>query len=186
MGDGEYAPQALISGWVHGNDFAYLAMLKDEEKRPEVSSLPASRLHEVWKWNFNRESLQKTVGESQFVPKVMFLRVNNKVVTAAVWPDGIPSVFPKVDYLIIGREELAPRSMFRKKKDSFFAEWAEVSPLIEKYSSREHDGAFNLKYSACPSDIAQFIRALVGNPPTASGISADQVLDRELVDKYAV
>src|SRR6266850_3954909 len=182
MGDGQYVPELLISGWQHGNEFGYSAVLKDKEKRPDVASLPGTRLHEVWRWNFRRETLQNSVGEAQYVPRIIFLHLNGAVATAVVWPDAIPSVLPEVDYLIIGREQLAPRTFFRKKKDTVFVEWAEAYPLIAKYNSTvKHNGAFDLNYSQCPQDIAAFVRTLVRNEPSVTGVSADQVLDRELV-----
>lgn len=186
MGDGEYVPQLLVSGWQHGNEFGYAALLKDKEQRPDFESLPSDRLHEVWRWNLARQALQASVGEAQFVPGIMFLRLNGAVVTAVVWPDGIPCVLPTVDYLIVQREDLAPRRVFRKSNDTVFVPWADVYPLIAMYRGTRNDGAFDLNYERCPQDIAEFIRSLSRNEPTATGITADQVLDRELVQKYAV
>jgi hypothetical protein len=185
MGDGEYVPQLLISGWQHGNEFGYSALLTDKEQRPDVASLPAARLHEVWRWNLAREALQKSVGEAQFVPVIMFLRLNETLVTAVVWPDGIPSVLPEVDYLIIQREDLAPRRLFRRSKHTVFVPWADVHPHIASYHSR-NDGVFDLNYVKCPQEIAAFIRSLDREEPAITGVTADQVLDRELVEKYAI
>ena len=185
MQDGRYDPGLLISGWQHGNEFGCSAMMKEQEDRPDVASLPAGRLHEVWRWNLGREALQRTVGEAQFVPSIMFLRLDGAVVTAAVWPDGIPSVLPKVDYLIIGREQLAPKTLFRKKADTVFVEWAEIYPLIARHNSNEHEGAVDLNYVHCPKDVARFILGLARNEPAVTGLPPDQVLDDELVGKSA-
>ena len=183
-GDKEYRSEALISGWRYGNEFGCAAAMKNKEDRPELAWLPTSRLHDVWRWNFGRESLQRALGEAQFVPRIIFVRLSGALVTAVVWPDGIPSVLPRVDYLVIGREEFAPRTIFRKRKDTVFVEWTEAEPFITKHSSGKRNEGFDLDYANCPTDIAHFIRGLVRNKPSVSGMSPDQVLDSELVEKY--
>jgi hypothetical protein len=181
MGDGPYQPHLLVSGWNRGNEFGYAA-LRAEADRPDFASLPRRRLHDVWRWNRGRASLQEQVGDAQFVPKIMFLRLDGEVVTAVAWPDAIPSVLPRVDYLIIGREQLAPRSFFRKTKDTTFVRWGEAETLIARFDSGRREGAFDLNYGECPEEMAQFVRRLVRHEPAMTGVPADQVLDREIVE----
>jgi hypothetical protein len=184
MGEGEYRAEQLISGWHHGNEFGYSAVLANQDDRPELFSLPKDTLHRVWKWNLGRDSLQDGLEEDQFVPKVMFLQIDGETTTAAVWPDAIPIVLPQVDWLIVGREELAPRRFLRKEKDSVFVRWGDIGGLIQKHDSRKRPGAFDLCYVKPPSDLADFVRGLVAAKPNVVGLSADRVLDRELVEKY--
>jgi hypothetical protein len=182
MGEGDYDPHMLIPGWQHANEFAYWAMLEDKDKR-EIWSLPARRLHEIWRWNFACEALQEAVGELKIVATIRFVHLNGKLVTTADWPDAVSSLLPTVEYVMIEREELAPPTTFRTTTDAVFVEWAKILPVIEKYRSTEHEGAFDLDYSDCPPDIVHFVRELIPNEPSAEVIRADQVLDRELVDR---
>lgn len=181
MGDGPYVRSALVSGWEHGNRFAVSAVMSHENDRPAVASLPTKRLHEVWRWNHGRASLQDSIGEGQFVPKIMFVLQNGAAATAVTWPDGIASVLPKVDYLIVGRDELAPRSFLRRKKDTVFARWEDAARLLGRYDSQRREGAFDLNYAECPQDVARFVRGLADSAPAATILPPDQVLDRELI-----
>ncbi|GAB4060880.1 hypothetical protein [Uliginosibacterium sediminicola] len=183
MGDGEYNAEKLLSGWNYGNEFGYTSILKDENNRSGVSHLPAAQLQSAWKWNWSRSEVQTRAGESKFVPRIMFMNLGGSTVTAAVWPDGIPVVVTRVDYLCIPRKELAPTRFFRKKEDTTFVEWDKALPILLKHGTQNEDGSISLNYMTPPSDVVKFVQSLPAENRAVAGLSADKVLDREIYER---
>jgi hypothetical protein len=186
MGDGEYQRELLIAGWNQGNEFAFSTFLKDPEHRTKPLSMPSAKLGEIWAWNRGRKARQARSGNLKFVPRISFIRLDQDVSSAAVWTDGIPSVIPPVDQLIVVRQELAPRRLFRRVKDRSLLAWRDAQPIFDRYGSKQSDGAISLDYDRPPDEIVRFIRSLRAGNPEISIVSADQVLDRELVEKYSL
>jgi hypothetical protein len=184
MGEGEYQKELLIAGWNHGNEFAFSTFLKDPEHRADLLSMPSAKLGKIWTWNRERRALQARYGDSKFVPRISFIRLDHEVSSAVVWPDGIPSVIPPVDCLIVIREALAPRRLFRRVEDRTLLAWQDAQPMFERYGSRQADNAILLDYRRPPDELASFVRSLPGGNREISMVSADQILDRELVDKH--
>jgi hypothetical protein len=184
MGEGEYSAERLLSGWRHGNEFGHSSILADPANHAQVHSLPSSVTRDAWRWNFGRDALQEAVGESKYVPPVTFLLLDGKVVTVTIWPDGIPVVMPQVDYLFIGRKELAPRRFFRKEQDHVLLAWDDALPVLKRHSSSQFGAAISLDYDQTPKDVVAFVQSLPKYARELSGISPDRVLDRELVEKH--
>ncbi len=180
-----YQKDLLISGWNHGNEFAYAALLSKPASREKVATLPTATLMEIWRWNRGRHALD--VGD-KFVPRIFFIQIDGRVCTAAVWPDGIPTVIPRVDYLIVlivPRKELAPEGPLGTIEDRALLAWEDARPILERHRSTTVGNAIVPDYDLAPGDVVSFIRSL---PPDSQEIVAfptDRVLDRELVEKYA-
>jgi len=185
MGTGKYDTEKFLSGWHHGNQFGYSAILQDEENRKGISHLPTDQLHDAWRWNLSIPGRQSRAGESKFVPRVIFLNLGDSTmtVTAAVWPDGIPVVVTKVDYLYIPRDDLAPRKMFRKQKDRTFVPWEIALPILLKHGVQNEHGTVTLNYVKTPRALAKFVRSLPADSRPITILSADKVLDRELYER---
>jgi hypothetical protein len=182
MGTGEYNSEKFTNGWLHGNEFGYSAILKDH---PEVSTLPQKKLHDAWKWNYKKEELQGSLSDDIFVPSIMFLSYRGIPVTAAVWPDAIPSVIPEVDVLLIGRIDLAPKKFFKKTEDMVVGDWEEFQPLLDMHKSKMHGNSYYMYYESVPKKIKKAIKNLKpSGEDELQGLGKDQVLDREIVQKY--
>jgi hypothetical protein len=108
MGEGDYQTDLLISGWNHGNEFAYSTLTDAVSQRDNISSFASAKLFRIWTWNRSRKKLQRQVGDSKFVPRIIFIRIDQQIFSAAVWPDGIPALIPPVDYLIVPRKKWLP------------------------------------------------------------------------------
>jgi hypothetical protein len=183
MGSGDFDAEKFRSGWLHGNEFGYQAILKDH---PDVFSLPTQKLEDVWYWNINKDSLQEKMEYDVFVPSIMVLKHENKVLTACVWPDAIPSVIPPVDILLIGRKELAPRKLFRKIEDMAISTWDAVEPLLNKHKKEMQGSAYCLFYYDVPTEIKAYIKQLKNiEVSSLERLSVDQVLNAELVEKFS-
>ncbi|WMW81829.1 hypothetical protein RF679_05980 [Undibacterium cyanobacteriorum] len=184
MGDGDYQEQKLITGWYHGNIFAFESILSEENPAQSIYHLPRETLNKFWQWNYKRHQLQTELGEKNFVAKVMLITVDDKITTAAVWPDGIPSTLPYVDYLFVPRKEYAPKKFFRRKEDSTLIPWKVAEPIFKKYGQARKDGAMSLQYEATPKDICKFIESLPPMSQVIKGAALDAVLDTDLVERF--
>lgn len=184
MGEGEYSSEKLISGWNRGNEFGYQAILREPKDNPDIFHLPTDTLERVWRWNYRRSALQMETGESKFVPRIMFLKFSDTVVTSAVWPDGIPAVIPRVDYLCVPRQELAPKKLFRRQEDTTFVSWADAEQILLEHGSRNDDGSISCGYADPPPRIAKFVKSLPKDDRSVSGVAPDVVLNREMFERY--
>ncbi len=182
MGTGEYDPEKFNRGWLNGNEFGYQSILRDH---PHTFSLPSARLEQAWQWNHGREKLQFEATEDVFVPGIMLLNYRQQTVTACVWPDAIPSILPPVDILLIGRKELAPRRFFKRTEDMVIGNWDEMRPLLDSHKTRMQGDAFYLRYEKVPAQLKRHIQQMKPiDLDSLERLPFDQVLDRELVEKY--
>jgi hypothetical protein len=83
----------------------------------------------------------------------------------------------------VQRAELAPTKFFRKQDDMVFVPWDTVLPILRKHGSPGPDGSYSLPWVEPPAEVVKFVKSLPKDPRTVEGISADNVLDRELVEK---
>jgi hypothetical protein len=102
MGDGRFDADAFLRGWEAGNEVACQALAENGQRRP--LTLPAKVLNATWEWNIGRQRLQTQVGESIFVPQIMFVAGPGTAVSAAVWSDAIPVLLPTVDVVFLYRD----------------------------------------------------------------------------------
>lgn len=72
----------------------------------ELQYYPQPASDAVWQHNFSKARLQAELGEEYFVPKIFILQTiaEKRIITFCVWPDHLPIIVPKVDYLFIGRD----------------------------------------------------------------------------------
>lgn len=184
MGDGEYNSELFLSGWNHGNEFGYQAILKDPVNRQQVT-LPSATILDAWSWNRRRNELQDELGDTKFVPLIMFLDIEGQLTTAAVWPEGIPIAVPDVEYFLIPRRELAPKRFFKRVEDQTIASRHELLPVFTQHGAARSDGTIVLDYVHAPKEIRKFVESLSRDERKISGVPADSVLDRELFERYA-
>lgn len=181
MKNGVYSSSGFLTGWNKGNEFGYESIIN---QAGEVYTLPTAKLEESWKWNYEKDALQNSVSEDVFVPKIIFVKLSKKVVTACVWPDAVPSILPEVDILLIQRKKLAIRKIFTKKEDVAIGSWIEFIPLISKYSKKTINNSSYVFYDEVPIDIVKAVKNL---PSTSieelEVISPENILNEELVCK---
>ncbi len=184
MDEGPYSRDGFLTGWNHGNEFGYSAMLNSEKPLEIIHSRSGDELESIWKWNYAREKNQNTFGESVFVPKIMFLQIDGNIMSVAVWPDAIPALIPKVDALLIPRQELAPRSLFKKRDDICVAPFERALPLLEPFRANGYSlPVFAFSYTTIPANVTSFVKGLKPHTGDIKGVAMDQVLNQELIEK---
>lgn len=184
MGDGEYSTDGFLRGWNAGNEFGYRAIVSQEPTAAYLS-VPSAQIEATWRWNYGREDRQAEIGDSAFVPRVFFFDVEGRVRTGVAWGDGIPILLPEVDLLLVPRERLAPRRMFRSTaNDIVVFGWDEAKPILIGFTKVSGEPpSYELFYEDTPSDIERLIRGK--KPPTEipKGLAFDQVVDQELLQR---
>jgi hypothetical protein len=119
-----------------------------------------------------------------FIPRILLVSVDGAAATAAVWPDAIPSRLPRVDYLLIGRDELARRGLFTQKADQAVAPWSACEAELLAHGRRADGPSIELGYEEPPETIKRFVRRLRAPKRSVVVLAPDKVLDEELVRKY--
>lgn len=186
MGEEPYNTEGFLRGWNHGNEFGYSAIMKSEEPPDVVHSRKKNELEAIWHWNYTRVQTQNTLGDDIFVPRIMFIQIDDKIKSVTMWPDAIPTLIPRVDALMIPRQELAPRRLFKKKADMCVVPFDSAFPLLEPFSSNSYTmPAFNLSYNTAPASVLSFVKGLKPNEEKMEGIAMDQVLNQELIERVS-
>ena len=179
MGQGEFAGDLFVSGWSKGNRLGVAAAHDSATNAP--LTLPSETLEATWRWNYGREAFQQRLGESIFVPKIVFLVVNGAPQTASVWTDASPIVLPRTDVVVIRREETAPRRFFRRRPDLAIVSWAELGPTLEGFALEEEPLPHHmLGFHAAPDQVLAFITSQPALSENLEGLPPDQVLNEEL------
>ena len=102
----------MISKWIKTND----SFSKDGLNEFDLCYLDALKSNYTWEFNRFKETLQDHLGEDYFVPRIFYIKgkKSNTVETMCVWPNHIPFVLPKVDYVNIKR---TVKKLFRTKEE---------------------------------------------------------------------
>ncbi|NNF05349.1 MAG: hypothetical protein HKN21_01180 [Candidatus Eisenbacteria bacterium] len=184
MGQGNYSSEGFLRGWNAGNAFAYQAMLRQEGSRGDVAFMSKKELQACWEWNFNKARVQSDLGDSIFVPRHFYMRVNGQVKSAAVWPDVIPALLPHVDVFLVARHMFAPkRFFFFKGEDICLVPRADAQNLLDPYETADYAlPAYKLDFPTPPENFASFAKSLSPFADPLEGISMDRLLNQELAD----
>ena len=180
MGEGEYDPILLVSGWNSGNELAYAAMLQ-HGSLGSIYDLPSLQLRRIWRWNYRRAERQARLGSATLVPEIQMREHEGAVITVVEWPDGCAAIIPPADYLLIPRTRLAPRRWWRAEPDCTLVEWKQMAPLLQLHGQHEVDGAIALQYRQIPRSLEKMIRRLAPGVLNGGLLKPAQILTRELV-----
>lgn len=186
MENGPYSREGFLNGWNHGNEFGYSAILGRDDAPSMVLSKPTEELERIWKWNAAKQKRENDIQEDIFIPRIMFMTIDGSLGSVCVWPDGISTLIPHVDYLYIPRKELAPKKFLRKQEEDFCILAKEDFPEFFDFHASED---FELRTSKLPSPhtpkaVKDFVRSLEKFEGQVEGIGFDSVLNSELVQKY--
>jgi len=180
MGEGAFSIEGFLRVWNAGNRFGYSLLSQRKSLTPQV--YPSADLERVWLWNLNRSTLQHKAGDSLFVPKFMFIKGLTQARAAVVWPNACPIYMPKTDIVFIVRDALTRAPNSNDSNEVIIAEWADIEPIVSRYSYDDAYGYFRLDYESVPDALSQFIRSLPMVPyEPEMGVANDCVLNAELV-----
>ncbi|MGF6595829.1 hypothetical protein P3T23_000536 [Paraburkholderia sp. GAS448] len=186
MGTGPYSTEGFLAGWNRGNAFGYESILPRQTAQAACVSLPEAKLEAIWRWNHALADVQSELGESVFVPRIMMFKVDGALRSVAVWSDGIPTLLPEVDTVLVYRDELAPKTLFRQRvKDHCLIGHEHLDGTLAALS----DEGYALKvriptYIEAPKSVRSFVGGLRKTTARLEGVAMDGVLSEELVQRY--
>ncbi len=190
MGRGEYSRDGFLQSWNTGNAFGHHAYMSREAEGDVPLApgsgfqLPASELERLWTWNFNYKSLQERLEVDAYVAPIRLIKLEDRPVSFAVWVDGIPEAFPKVDFLFLVRDKLGPRSFFKEKKDMCLVPFQTITPLLSLARERTvpvHHYLFD--HVDPPRKIVELFKSQKSLDGQLDGLAWDQVLTAEIVEE---
>jgi hypothetical protein len=107
--------KAILASYMHHAGRAARAFASHPDgSRPEC--LPRAKLEAAWEWKDTRDQLQATLGEDIFVPTIMLARRDEGLALTAIWSDGIPILMPKVDLVLVHRDQTAPKQGLLRRR----------------------------------------------------------------------
>lgn len=192
MGRGEFSVDHFLQGWNAGNRFAYQAITQqmresDEQPVREFHTLPTAEIERVWRWNHAAADLQTRLGEGVFVPHIRFIHHDGGVCSFVVWGDAIGTVLPRTDYVILVRDELAPRRglLRRKQTDMSLVPHDDALRAMGGPSAKSDHVEPYFLYDAVepPAPVLHLFESTepMAGKPQAMGV--DAVLNQELMDE---
>jgi hypothetical protein len=191
MGRGAYSPAGFLAGWNAGNEFGYLSIVAQVKQQAGSDDglfdtvLPAAELERCWRWNLQRNDLQRELGDDVFVPRISFLRRDEGIRSFVVWGDAMAVALPEVDYLMLVRQQLAPRRLFLfKSQDVAIARFSDLAPLLPLATAVAVPVPHRVfRWATPPAAAQEFFTARTPFRGGQVGVPVDKVLDAELMRK---
>ena len=180
MKEGPYSVEGFLRGWNTGNVMGVQTLVTTRQ-RPMNYVSSTQELERVWNWNYCRKQRQDTFGDKLFVPKIMFMKGDERARTAVIWPDGCSIALPKVDTIIMVRDQLSSKPYAMQPREITLVDWDLVEPHLRGSLVAEQD-VYQLQHSAVPHSLAEFIRQLPIIPHHQElSLQYDDVLNDEWV-----
>lgn len=107
------APGAFYANW-HKYNRKFIKQMFNELN---LRYMPAEKANYIWHYQSNRIKIEAELKEDIFVPNIIVLQsdVDLQLYSMCVWPEHIPVILPKVDYVIIKKSY---RSFFKTVTES--------------------------------------------------------------------
>lgn len=107
----KYEKGVLEKEWGDAN----LKFAGSQFKQFGLCYLDLEKSNYAWEYSMMKEELQHQLGDEYFVPRIFYInkKESSDVVTVSVWPEHIPYVLPRVDYIVVQKKIM---KLFRSKK----------------------------------------------------------------------
>jgi hypothetical protein len=130
----KYKKGELLKSWLKSNEKISKAYFKEWE----LLYLDLKKSNYSWKFCYNKNKLQEKLTEEYFVPNIFYVNKNRTdiVETLCIWPEHIPFVLPKVDFVLIQRKT---KKLFRTKEESGFVKYETIIEELGEYFENEND-----------------------------------------------
>lgn len=175
MGQGPYSRERFLNGWNIGNEFAVRAVLTGNPQQG-IPTLAADKLRAAWTWNYNKPQWLAKANDRQFVPGIMPVSVGGTPSLVAIWALGMPILLPKVDYVLVGREEAGV-------KRYGLSPWSDVLAVLQRAGIGVGSDPLDVQYPVTPAPIAQWVAEIPEvDLKTLPRLSFHEIIDSEIVD----
>ena len=183
MGRGDFSQDFFAREWQRLARDAYRTFLKQEVDPSRIYTYPTDALERIWMWNNNRDNYQQEVGDHIYVPVISFLATKAGAKAVAAWTDAIAAVIPKVDIVLMPRQQFAPRRLFGRKIDVVMAEWDEIEPQLTNFPlESEPIPHYILNYVKPPDTLEYFVKGKEPIREKLDVIPMGGILNAEMVN----
>jgi hypothetical protein len=178
-----YSPASFLRHWHDASRREYQqALATAERQRLPLSRMPRRALMAAWQWNYHRRVLQTHEGDGLFVPRIWFLRTNDRMATSVIWPEAMAARVPQVDFVIFSRGAFAAdsESLAAGRADVALIPWDEVQPAI--HGSAVYDSlsvSWRVTDPAMLEALADRVARAPSTPRLPDVVPLDTVLDDE-------
>lgn len=109
---------------------------KSNFKEFGLSYLELNKSNYSWEFRLNRNELQNKLGDNYFVPRIFYIQKfdSQTAETICVWPQHIPFVLPKVDYVLIQKKI---KKLFKTKDEEGLTSYDDLISRLGKYFKNE-------------------------------------------------
>lgn len=196
MGEGEYDSEGFLRGWNAGNAFAAQAF-RQLGGHENALTIPTALNRKLWGWNFDRKGTGEDLWDLDeidvYVPPIWFCKEDGKPRTFALYPNLVPTAVPKVDYVLLLRNELSSPFKRKSKETPAWVRWQDLRDVAAdfelRYEDEDHDDLDYLvlhsetyrNKETAPRELAKWVIALPDWPGKPDQVNPDQILDAELL-----
>ncbi len=187
MGEGEYTAAGFLRGWNAGNEFAVRAARSQLPDQP-IPTLPARRIEQVWRWNFDTDRRRQEIGSRLFVPTILLCTFEGRVQSAVAWACGVPILLPEVDLCLVSAKgsllwHLALRLIGKPLGGTLLLTRTELEPILTHFKQIPGDlPACELAFDQTPAALEQLLESKRPPETMPTGIRFETVLDQELLE----
>jgi hypothetical protein len=96
-----FSIERFLSNWNRSNELGYQA-LSNAGEASKVQTRASAELEAIWRWNYELPRIQGELGDNVFVPRVVWLNVEEVLHSAVIWGDDIATLIPAVEKIVIG------------------------------------------------------------------------------------
>jgi hypothetical protein len=188
MGEGEYATDGFLRGWTAGNEFACRAARIQLPDQP-IPTLPARRIEQIWRWNYETARRREEIGSRLFVPTILVCQFEGRVQSAVAWARGIPILLPEVDLCLVSGKgslfwHLVLRLFGRPLSGTVLLTRSELEPILANFKHVDGDlPACEVSFDQLPADLERLLATKQPPETMPTGIRFESVLEQELVDR---
>ncbi len=203
MGQGEFSEEGFLRGWNAGNRFAARAFSQLQGRGEQILGgslrLPAALNRAYWDWNYNRREIGEDFASLDlidvYVPPIWFCREDGQAKAFTLFPNLVPTAVPKVDYVLMLRDELSSPYKKRSKKTPAWVRWEDLAAAADGFELRanepddedhphlilyDEDGGYVNKDTA-PKKLAQWVIEAPGLAGKLERLAPGDILDAELL-----
>lgn len=172
----KYRKGQLLKSWLKSNE----KISKSYFKEWNLNYLDLEKSNYCWNFCYNKNELQEKLTEKYFVPNIFYVNKNGtvNVETLCVWPEHIPFVLPKVDFVLIQKRI---RKFFRTKEESGLVRYETIIEKLGEYFENEND--YKIVHPKNEKNIKSIFNSLeiyTTIEKYGKGISVDKIVNHKI------
>jgi hypothetical protein len=80
---------------------------------------PSADIDAAWLWNAQKSAIYDDLAEDLFLPSYSFCMLEGEVKSCVIWGDGVPMLTPRVDLVMMLRDQTAPKPGWLRNQKTY-------------------------------------------------------------------